>query len=137
MERQQISSGTPWEERAAYSRAVKVGPLVYISGTTAIDAEGKIQHPGDLYGQAAYVLAKIEAALESVGAERGHIVRSRVYITQMDQSAQVIRAHKEFFDAVRPANTLVEVSQLATPDMLVEIEVDAVLSGQVSSGRIE
>ncbi|MGF1512923.1 MAG: RidA family protein [Elainellaceae cyanobacterium] len=134
MERHQVSSGTPWEEWAGYSRAVRVGPFVYISGTTAIDASGQIQHPGDLYGQTVYVLEKIEVALQSVGALRQHVVRSRVYITQMEDCNQAIRAHKAFFDAVRPANTLVEVSQLASADMLVEIEVDAVLSDAARLG---
>ncbi|MEO0407454.1 MAG: RidA family protein [Cyanobacteria bacterium P01_A01_bin.135] len=128
MQRQQQSSGTHWEERAGYSRVVRVGPFVYVSGTTAINAVGQIQHPGDLYGQTKFVLEKIETALSGIGAARHHIVRVRVYVTDMAQSDQAIRAHKEFFDAVRPANTLVEVSQLAVPEMLVEVEVDAVIS---------
>lgn len=128
MERQQVSSGTPWEEKNAYSRVVRVGPFVYVSGTTASDASGTIQHPGDVYGQTAYILRKIEAALQSVGAELKHVVRSTVYVTDVGQFEQVAKAHKECFDTVRPANTLVEVSALATPDMLVEIAVDAVIA---------
>jgi len=102
-----------------------VGALVYVSGTTASDATGQIQHPGDLYGQSVYVFQKIEAALNGLGASLTDVVRTRVYITNMNDWEQVTKAHIEFFDAIRPANTLVEVSRLATPDMLVEIEVDA------------
>ena len=127
MERQTISSGTPWETIAGYSRAVRVGPFVYVAGTTAADTAGRIHHEGDLYGQAAYIFRKIETALQSAGAEWRHVVRSRVYVTDISQAEQVMRAHKEFLDAARPANTLVEVSRLATPEMLVEIEVDAVV----------
>jgi len=125
MERQTYSTGTPWEAMAGYSRAVRVGPFVYVSGTTASDASGQIQHPGDLYGQAVYIYTKIEASLQAVGARLQDVVRTRVYITQMDDWQQATRAHHEFFQEIRPANTLVEVSRLATPEMLVEIEVDA------------
>jgi enamine deaminase RidA (YjgF/YER057c/UK114 family) len=128
MHRQNVSSGTPWEDINAYSRIVRVGQLVYVSGTTAADESGTIQHPGDMYGQAAYILRKIEKALQSVGANLTDVVRTTVYLTDMDQFAQAAKAHKEFFDTVRPANTLVEVSRLATPEMLVEIAVDAVIS---------
>jgi enamine deaminase RidA (YjgF/YER057c/UK114 family) len=127
MERKQISTGTPWEAIAGYSRVVRVGSFVYVSGTTASDATGQIQCPGDLYGQAVYVLKKIETALQAVDAALEHVVRTRVYVTQIDDWEQVTKAHSEFFHAIRPANTLVEVSRLATPDMLVEIEVDAVV----------
>ncbi len=125
MERQQLSTGTPWEAIAGYSRAVRVGPLVYVSGTTASDVNGQIQSPGDLYGQAVYIFQKIEAALHGLGASLTDVVRTRVYITNMNDWEQVTKAHSEFFDTIRPANTLVEVSKLAAPEMLVEIEVDA------------
>ena len=128
MNRQQVSSGTPWEDQNAYSRIVKVGPFIYVSGTTASDTSGTIQHPSDVYGQAVYILRKVEKALNSVGATLDHVVRTTVYLTDMDQFPQAAKAHKEFFDTVRPANTLVEVSRLATPDMLVEITVDAVIT---------
>ncbi|HIK56066.1 MAG TPA: RidA family protein [Synechococcales cyanobacterium M55_K2018_004] len=128
MERNQFSSGTPWEAIAGYSRAVRVGPFVYVSGTTASDAKGQIQHPGDLYGQATYIFKKIEAALHHVGASMQDVVRTRVYITQMAAAAAVMRAHHEVLGTICPANTLVEVSALATPEMLVEIEVDAVVT---------
>lgn len=128
MQRQNVSSGTPWENINAYSRVVRVGAFVYVSGTTAADESGTIQHPGDMYGQAAYILRKIEKALQSVGAELTDVVRTTVYLTDMDQFTQAAKAHKEFFDPVRPANTLVEVSRLATPEMLIEIAVDAVIA---------
>jgi len=125
MERQNFSTGTPWESLAGYSRAVRIGPFVYVSGTTASDADGQIQHVGDLYGQAVYVYRKIESSLQAVGASLQDVVRTRVYVTNMDAWQQATRAHHEFFQDIRPANTLVEVSRLATPEMLVEIEVDA------------
>ncbi|MBF2001521.1 MAG: RidA family protein [Synechococcales cyanobacterium M58_A2018_015] len=127
MERQQISSGTPWEAIAGYSRAVRVGPFVYVAGTTASDASGTIQHPGQPYEQAVYILRKIEAALIAVNAELAHVVRTRVYLTNMNDWDAIAKAHGEYFGSIRPANTLVEVSRLATPEMLVEIEVDAVV----------
>jgi enamine deaminase RidA (YjgF/YER057c/UK114 family) len=127
LERRQVSSGTPWESIAGYSRAVRVGDFVYISGTTASDEQGQIQAPGDLYGQAVYIFQKIEAALQAVGASLTDVVRTRVYVTRMDDWQQVTKAHHEFFHTIRPANTLVEVSRLAAPEMLVEIEVDAVV----------
>jgi len=129
MQRQTRSSGTPWEEKNAYSRIVKVGPFVYVSGTTASDESGTIHHSDDPYGQAAYILKKIEAALQTVGAKMAHVVRSTVYLTDIDDFEQVAKAHKECFDAIRPANTLVEVSRLAVPEMRVEIAVDAVIDG--------
>lgn len=127
MERQQISSGTPWEAIAGYSRAVRVGPFVYVAGTTAADASGTIQHPGQPYEQTVYILRKIEAALAAVNAQLSHVVRTRVYLTNMNDWDAIAKAHGEYFGSIRPANTLVEVSRLATPEMLVEIEVDAVV----------
>ncbi|MEO1146733.1 MAG: RidA family protein [Cyanobacteria bacterium J06638_22] len=127
MQRQVYSTETPWEERAGYSRAVRLGAFIFVSGTTAIDANGQVQHPGDLHGQAVYIYRKIEGALQALGATLADVVRTRVYITDMRQWEQATRAHHEFFSTVRPANTLVEVSALATPDMLVEIEVDAMV----------
>jgi len=126
MTRQLISTGTPWETAVGYSRAVRVGNLIYISGTTAIDAEGKIlsSHP---YEQAVEILKKIEAALQAIGAQREDVVRTRLYVINMDEAAEVTKAHYEFFQAIRPASTLVEVSRLASPEMRVEIEVDAVV----------
>lgn len=127
MERQQFSTGTPWESIAGYSRAVRVGQFVYVAGTTASNAAGEIQHRDDLYGQTVYVLKKIEAALHAIDANLRDVVRTRVYITSMDDWQQATQAHGEFFGEIRPVNTLVEVSRLALPEMLVEIEVDAVV----------
>jgi enamine deaminase RidA (YjgF/YER057c/UK114 family) len=127
MERQNISTGTPWEAIAGYSRAVKVGPFIYVAGTTATDSSGKISSL-DPYEQARHILEKIGTALESVGASLSDVVRSRVYLTNMDDFPAVAKAHGEVFSEIRPANTLVEVSRLAIPEMLVEIDVDAVVS---------
>jgi enamine deaminase RidA (YjgF/YER057c/UK114 family) len=133
MNRIQQSTGTPWETKAGYSRVVKVGPFVYVSGTTASDSSGQIQHPDDAYGQATYIYQKIAAALASVEASLQDVVRTRVYVTDMGNIDQVIQAHHDFFSDIRPANTLVEVSGLATPEMLVEIEVDAVVAEATES----
>ncbi|NJN86762.1 MAG: RidA family protein [Leptolyngbyaceae cyanobacterium SL_7_1] len=130
MKRQNFSSGTPWETLAGYSRAVRVGQSVFVSGTTASDSAGQIQHPGDPYGQAIYIYQKIDGALQAVGATLADVVRTRVYVTDRGAIEQVIKAHHAVFQAIRPANTLVEVSGLAVPEMLVEIEVDAIVIEQ-------
>lgn len=135
-ERRQVSTGTPWEAIAGYSRAVRVGPFVYVSGTTASGPDGQILHRGDAYGQAIAILQKIDAALQAVDAQLEHVVRTRVYLTNMDDWEQIANAHRETFAAIRPANTLVEVSRLASPDMLVEIDVDAVVPDAYSAGQI-
>jgi len=132
MPRQNYSTGTPWEERAGYSRAVRIGAFIFVSGTTAIDANGQIQHPGDLYGQAIYIYNKIEDVLQKLGADLTDVVRTRVYITDMSQWEQATRAHQEMFATVRPVNTLVEVSALATSDMLIEIEIDAMVEEAIT-----
>ncbi|MGJ3250924.1 MAG: RidA family protein [Elainellaceae cyanobacterium] len=133
MERKTISSGTTWENLAGYSRLVQVGPFIYVSGTTAINRAGDIQSRDDVYGQATYIFRKIEATLQTVGAGLEHVVRTRVYVTNIEEWEQVTKAHKEFFDDIRPANTLVEVSRLADPGMLIEIEVDVVLPNSLES----
>ncbi|MBD2058357.1 RidA family protein [Oculatella sp. FACHB-28] len=130
MTRRHISTGTPWEAIAGYSRAVQVGSLIYVSGTTAADTTGQILHVDDAYEQMVYVLKKIEAALKQLDSSLQDVVRTRVYVTNMDDIEQVTKAHCEFFGKIRPANTLVEVSRLATPEMLVEVEVDAVVQEQ-------
>ncbi|PSB10229.1 hypothetical protein C7B61_03295 [filamentous cyanobacterium CCP1] len=130
MKRQQISSGTPWESIAGYSRAIRVGNLVFVAGTTAADTTGQIQHPNDPYGQVVYILRKIESALQAVHAQLSDVVRTRVYVANMDDWEQIAKGHHEFFHDIRPVNTMVEVSRLANSEMLVEIEVDAVVEDE-------
>ena len=124
--RQNISSSSPFEDIAGYSRAVRVGNLVFVAGTTGWGPDGRIID-GGAYEQAVQCIDNIRAALEQAGASLSDVVRTRMYVTDMSTADQVTRAHKEAFDAVRPAATLVEVRALATPDMLVELEVDAVV----------
>lgn len=128
MQRQLVSSGTPWEDRAAYSRAVRVGARVFVAGTTASDENGTVQAQGDAYGQAMYIFQKIERALQAAGASLKDVVRTRMFVTDIDRWEEVGRAHKAVFDETRPAATLVEVSRLIDAAMLVEIEVDAIVS---------
>jgi enamine deaminase RidA (YjgF/YER057c/UK114 family) len=126
MQRTNISSGTPWEALAGYSRAVRVGDTVYVSGTTASDATGAVQHPGDAAGQARYVLRKIEAALGEAGATLADVVRTRVFVRELADWEAVARVHGEVFGQIRPANTLVR-AEMIQPEMLVEIEAVAVV----------
>jgi enamine deaminase RidA (YjgF/YER057c/UK114 family) len=124
--RRNISSGAPWEPTVGYSRAVQVGAFVFVAGTTAVRADGSVEG-ADAYAQAKAALRKIEEALSQAGGRLDHVVRTRIFVTDIGDAEAVGRAHGEAFGAIRPAATMVEVSALMTPDLKVEIEADAVV----------
>ena len=124
--RTKIFSGTPWEPKVGYARAVQVGETIHVSGTTGTDPSGKVLNPGDVYAQSVQTIRNIENALKRLGVGLEHVVRTRIYLTQIDRWEEAARAHAEFFGEVHPATSLIGVARLVDPEMLVEIEAEAV-----------
>ncbi len=121
-----IESGTPWEDKVGYCRAVRIGNIIEISGTTSVDGDSLIGKD-DLYSQTKFIILKIEKALQNAGAELTDVVRTRMYVTDISKWEEAAKAHAEFFGTIKPVTTLVEVSSLIDPDLLIEIEASAVI----------
>jgi enamine deaminase RidA (YjgF/YER057c/UK114 family) len=126
IKRSKTFSGTPWEPKVGYARAVQVGDGVYVSGTTGTDPSGKVLAPGDVYAQSVQAIRNIENALKRLGLGLENVVRTRIYLTQIDRWEEAAKAHVEFFGEIHPATSLIGVARLVDPEMLVEIEADAV-----------
>ncbi|TYL40193.1 hypothetical protein CV102_01015 [Natronococcus pandeyae] len=131
MERTRISSGTEWESRVGYSRAVRTGPHVHVSGTTATDDDGEIVHEGDAYNQTLRAITNVRTALERADASLEDVVRTRLFVTDIERWEAVGDAHAEAFEEIRPATSMVEVNQLVDPELLVEIEATAIVTDDI------
>ena len=125
--RYRFASGTAWEDKVGYSRAIRQGKHIEVAGTVAVDTEGNLVGEGDMYAQAVFIFRKIERALHEAGGSLKDVIRTRTFVTDISRWEEFAKAHNEFFDSVRPVATLVEVSKLIDPRMLIEIEVSAML----------
>jgi enamine deaminase RidA (YjgF/YER057c/UK114 family) len=133
LKRENFASGAPFEEKAGYSRAVRVGHMVFVGGTTTTNAQGEVEAPGDAYMQTKIILQKIERVLKRAGAKMSHVVRVRLYVTDISRGQEYIKAYSEWFKQIRPVITMAEVKALARPEHLVEIEADAVIGSYLTT----